>query len=86
MQEGSGKEENNVNRLSSEEKNQMTSKPKFSGTDITKKHKMKFDEPRNTDFENLFGPPIKKNSKLPEPPKPRDPLPPPKPPNTDKCK
>ncbi|KAG5878299.1 hypothetical protein JTB14_017650 [Gonioctena quinquepunctata] len=56
-----------------DEKNQMTSKPKLSGTDGAKKHKLRPEEPRTTDFENLFGPPIKKTSKAPEPPpKPKE--------------
>ncbi|XP_056636331.1 protein ENL [Diorhabda sublineata] len=83
--EGGGSNiENSINRGMSIEKNQMTSKPKLSGSDIPKKHKMKLEEPRTTDFENLFGPPIKKTTKIPELPKTKEP-PTIKPPNVDKC-
>lgn len=51
----------------------MISKPKLSGSDVPKKHKIKPEEPRNTDFLNLFGTPITKTtSKAPEPPKPKE--------------
>lgn len=51
----------------------MTSKPRLSGTDVVKKHKMKLDEPRNSDFLNLFGTPITKTSKSIEPTRPKEP-------------
>ncbi|XP_023021719.2 ENL/AF9-related super elongation complex transcription factor [Leptinotarsa decemlineata] len=61
------------NHKAVDDKVQMTSKPKLSGTDVAKKHKLKPEEPRNTDFENLFGPPIKKTSRAPDPPpKPKE--------------
>lgn len=49
----------------------MTSKPRLSGSDL-KKQKMKHDEPKNSDFLNLFGPPITKTSKSLESVKPKD--------------
>uniref|UniRef100_A0A6P7G415 Protein ENL isoform X1 n=2 Tax=Diabrotica virgifera virgifera TaxID=50390 RepID=A0A6P7G415_DIAVI len=76
---GEGNHENSIK----EDKNQMSSRPKLGTSDVPKKHKMKLDEPRTTDFENLFGTPIKKTSKLPETPKPKEP-PPAKPPNPEK--
>lgn len=50
----------------------MTSKPRLSGSDV-KKHKMKLDEPKNSDFLNLFGTPITKMSKSLEYTKPKEP-------------
>lgn len=55
-----------------DDRNQMTSKPRLSGSDPVKKHKMKFDEPKNSDFLNLFGPPITKTSKSIESVKSKD--------------
>lgn len=49
----------------------MTSKPRLSGSDL-KKQKMKYDEPKSSDFLNLFGPPITKTSKSLESTKPKD--------------
>lgn len=53
----------------SEEKTQLISKPRLTGSDVVKKHKPKPDEPRATDsFQELFGEPITKPSKiLPDP-------------------
>lgn len=51
----------------------MTSKPRLSGSDVVKKHKMKLDEPKNSDFLNLFGTPITKTSKSLESTKPKEP-------------
>lgn len=50
---------------------QMTSKPKLSGGGDMKKHKMKMEEPRISDsFQELFGTPITKTSKIsPDPQK-----------------
>lgn len=50
---------------------QMTSKPKMSGGDVLKKHKTKIEEPRISDsFQELFGTPITKTSKIsPDPQK-----------------
>lgn len=57
-----------------DDRNQMTSKPRLSGSDvIQKKHKMKLDEPKNSDFLNLFGTPITKMSKSVESTKPKEP-------------
>ncbi|KAJ8981775.1 hypothetical protein NQ317_002369 [Molorchus minor] len=53
-----------------DEKNQMTSKPKLSGSEVAKKHRIRPEEPRNSDFLNLFGTPITKTSnKVAEPSK-----------------
>lgn len=54
-----------------DEKNQMTSKPRLSGSDVAKKHKIRPEEPKNSDFLNLFGTPITKTSRT-EPPKPKE--------------
>lgn len=51
----------------------MTSKPRLSGSDVVKKYKMKLDEPKNSDFLNLFGTPITKTSKSLEVTKPKEP-------------
>lgn len=49
----------------------MTSKPKLSGGGDVKKHKVKMEEPRISDsFQELFGTPITKTSKIsPDPQK-----------------
>lgn len=64
-------QESSTNKV--DDRNQMTSKPRLSGSDVVKKYKMKLDEPKNSDFLNLFGTPITKTSKSVETTKPKEP-------------
>ncbi|XP_066137397.1 protein AF-9-like [Euwallacea fornicatus] len=49
-----------------EEKSQMTSKPKLSGSDQLRKYKLKPEEPKTDQFTDLFGEPITKRSQVTE--------------------
>lgn len=60
---GSQPDLNREPRPSSEEKSQLLSKPKLSGSDFIKKHKPKQEELRfSNSFQELFGTPITKTS------------------------
>ncbi|KAH1012456.1 hypothetical protein HUJ05_011614 [Dendroctonus ponderosae] len=55
-----------------EDKSQMMSKPRLSGSEQPKKYKLKPEEPRSDQFTNLFGTPITKSSKITELPKSKE--------------
>lgn len=68
----SGNQDNLISRPGGDEKaSQVMGKPKLTGGDVLKKHKTKVEEPRISDsFQELFGTPITKTSKIsPDPQK-----------------